>query len=224
MRQRTHVSDHASLAPERCDDAFARVVGPVLHCHGPLHHGADALTHPAGRLRFLVPDGGEHAEDVGARDLGDGALAKPREHEALETGGPVVRVLRIAPSGAFLLQHACGCVGERRDFLGAALLGERVAALACDLPVGERPGPRLPQRDEREPTEAKLASPAADHESLDPAPVAGRSHFQVQSLPVGVAAGFGDGAHECGRKGVLGVTAVGLGSSLSLRVWHHLPL
>ena len=32
---RTHVSEHASLAPELCGDPFARVVGPVLHGHGP---------------------------------------------------------------------------------------------------------------------------------------------------------------------------------------------
>ena len=59
MRQRTHVSDHASLVPERCGDPFARVVGPVLHGHGPLHHGADAVADPSCRLRLLVPDRGE---------------------------------------------------------------------------------------------------------------------------------------------------------------------
>lgn len=62
VRQGTHVPDHALLAPERCGDAFARVVGPVLHGHGPVHHGGDAVAYPSCRFRLLVRDRGQDRE------------------------------------------------------------------------------------------------------------------------------------------------------------------
>ena len=89
------MSDHVSLAPERCGDPFARVVGPVLHGDGPLQDRADALADPSSRFRLLVPDQGQSPDDVGACDLRDGALPEP-----LQAHRPVLGVLRIAPAGA----------------------------------------------------------------------------------------------------------------------------
>ena len=52
------------VVPERHGETVARVVGPVLHDHRPLHHRTDALADAARRRRLLVPDG-ERARRAG---------------------------------------------------------------------------------------------------------------------------------------------------------------
>ena len=74
--------------PSVCGDRFARVVGSVLHGHGPLHHGADAVADPSRGLRLLVPNRGQDSEDVGARDL--------QRRSAARTGG--TRTARGSPA------------------------------------------------------------------------------------------------------------------------------
>jgi len=51
--------------------------------------------------------------------------------------------------------------------------GQRVAAGAGELAIGERLLARFPERDEREAAQSDLAAAAADGEALDPAPVSG---------------------------------------------------
>ena len=137
MRQRRHVPDEILLWAEDRPDAAARVVVAVVQRHGVLHDGADALADPSRRRRPLVPDLAERLHHVGARHLGDGQLAEPREREAFHAGQPVLAVLRIAPSGPHLRQDRLGGGGEGGHALEAALLGERIASGAGE-PAGWR--------------------------------------------------------------------------------------
>ena len=60
MRERRPVAHHGPLATESLPERAPRgVVGPMLHRHGPLHDGADALPDPPRRLGLVVPDGRE---------------------------------------------------------------------------------------------------------------------------------------------------------------------
>ena len=118
--------------------------------------------------------------------------------------------LRIAPAGPLLFQHTGGSFGEGGDALAAALLGERVSALAGELAVRQRLLPGLGQGDQGEAAESKLTAAATDDEALNPAAGTGRLDEEVEAIAVGVSSGRG-GAEERGRKGLLGMAAGGLG-------------
>ena len=148
MRQRPHVLHGRPLRSEDRPDAVARVVGPQLHGHGPFQHRTDTLPHPTGRLRLLVPDGREDLQHVGAGHLRHQSPSDPREGVGFQAAKPGARVSGVAPSGLFLFQHARRGGGKGRRDLGAALLGQRVAALAGDLAVGQRLGARLGEWDQ----------------------------------------------------------------------------
>lgn len=100
MRPRTQVSEHASLAPERCADPFGRVVGPLLHGDGPRHHGVDEAADPSHRLRLLV-------RDLGGTPSTSAFVTSETEPWPLQAGRPVLCVLRTAPAGP-LLPHDDG--------------------------------------------------------------------------------------------------------------------
>ena len=72
-----------------------------------------------------------------------------------------------------------------------ALLGQRVAAGARESAVGEGLFARFLQRHQREAAESELATPAADHEPLQPTPPAGRVDLEVEAVAVTVPAGLG---------------------------------
>ena len=92
--------------------------------------------------------------------------------------------------------------GERGQAPGASLLGQRIAAGAGQLTIGEGLGAGILERDHGVAAEAQLTPPASDGDSLDPAPTARRLHDQIQSVPIAVPAGFGDVAHQGGVEGV----------------------
>ena len=83
---------------------------------------------------------------------------------------PFLRVPRVAPTRILVLPDPLGGFGEGEYAVGAAFLGNRVAARAGDLPVGERRFARFPQRNERESAEPHVAAAAADDDPLDPVP------------------------------------------------------
>ena len=125
----------------RCDpstaaDALAGVVGPILHHHGPLHYRPDTLAHTTRGLGPDVPDGREDRKQVGAGHVGDRHPADAGKHVPLHARLPFAGVLRIAPSRPLVVPHALGGVRER-GHPGAALGGQRVAAGAGELAVGE---------------------------------------------------------------------------------------
>ena len=148
MRQRPHVLHGRPLRSENRPDAVARVVGPQLHGHGPFQHRSDTLAHPPGGLRLLVPDGREDLQNVGAGHLRHQSPSDPREGVGFQAADPGALVSGVAPSGLFLFQHARRSGGKGRRDLGAALLGQWVAALAGDLAVGQRLGARLGEWDQ----------------------------------------------------------------------------
>ena len=114
--------------------------------------------------------------------------------------------------------------GEGRHACGAALLDQRVSALACELAVGQRPVPRFGELDQRGAAEPEFSFPASDDEPLDPAAGAGGLDEEVQPLPVAVPAGRGV-AYAGGRQGLVGMASSGLGFSgcagRMLSAFHH---
>ena len=111
MRERRHVDHHGPLATESLPERLAgRVVGPMLHRHGPLHDGADALPHTPRRLGLVVPDGREDLQEVGRGDVGDELVADERE--------------RIHPK---VFGQSAACLGLRH----APLFCFRTSAAAC---------------------------------------------------------------------------------------------
>ena len=83
-------------------------------------------------------------------------------------------MLPLPLAGPFLLQHALGGPGERRHGPDAALVGERVAALAGDLAVGDGLLAGLREPDERDAAETEFTAASADDEALDPVSGPGR--------------------------------------------------
>ena len=203
---------------ERRADAVTRIVVPELHCHGPLHHGADPVAHAPRRLRPEVPDPPERLDHVGARHVTDGNLADVREREPRETRLPVVGVPRTAPAGPHVGPDPFGGVGERGPAPGAALVGEGIASGAGELAVGERLLAGFLERDERETAESEFAASAADGDPLHPASAARRPDIEVQAMSIAVASGLGDVSDEGGGEGVFGLPALGLGFLGSSRV------
>ena len=79
---------------------------------------------------------------LGAQDRADpvaGVVDPPQARH------PLAGVSRIAPAGPLLFQHTSGGFGEGGYALGAALLRQRVPALAGELAVGQRLLPGLGQ-------------------------------------------------------------------------------
>ena len=64
--------------------------------------GPDALAHPPGGLRLLVPDGREDLQHVAAGHLRHQSPADPREGVGFQAAKPGARVPGVAPSGLFL--------------------------------------------------------------------------------------------------------------------------
>ena len=85
-------------------------------------------------------------------------------------------------------------------------LGERVAARARELAVGQRLLAGLGQRNQRHAAQSELAIAAPDHEPLNPAPRSRRLHVEVQAIAVAMSAGRGR-AHEGGRQRLVGMAA-----------------
>ena len=133
-----------------------------------------------------------------------------REHVARQARQPVAGVLGIAPAAMLVGPDPLGGLGEGGHAPGALLLGQWVAAAACDLAFGDRQGARFLERDEREGAEAQLAPPAADDQPLDPAPRAARLDLQVEAVAVAVAPGACDVADEGRRERVFGMPPLGL--------------
>ena len=142
---------------------------------------------------------------------------------SLEARRPVLGVLRVAPAGSLLFEHSRGGDGEGRDAMGPALLGQRVAAGACESAVGQGLFSRLLQRHQREAAESELAPPASDHEPLKPPPPSGRLDLEVEAVAVTVPAGLGDLTDEGGRESILGMRFARFLSLLFLLVWHDPP-
>ena len=157
-----------------------------------------------------MPDGREDLKHVGAGNLGDRHLADAREGQPPQARQPLAGVFPVAPAALLLFQRTGSSFGEGGDALGAALLGERIPALAGELAVRERLLPGLGQGDQGEAAESELTAAATDDEALNPAAGSARLDKEVEAIPVGVSSGRG-GAEERGRKGLLGMAALGLG-------------
>ena len=192
-------------------DPVAGVVNAELHGYGPFQDRLQALAHPPGRGRPLVPDGREDLQHVGTRNLRDRHLADAREGEPPQARDPLAGVSRIAPSGPLLFQHTRGGFGEGGDGLAASLLGERVPTLASELAVDERLLPGLGQRDQGNAAESELTAAATDEEALNPAAGSAGLDEEVQSVSIGVSTGR-SGANEGSREGLWGMAALGFGS------------
>ena len=142
------------------EDAVARIVATHLHRHGPLQYPADALAHGPGGLHPHVPDGREDLKHVGTVNLTDRPVADARDGVPLQAAQPVLRLLRTAPARPLLLDYGgCG-PGEGGHAPGAAPLGERVAARAAELAVGEGLLAGLGQRDQGDAAESEFVFPA----------------------------------------------------------------
>ena len=147
VRHRRHVPHDPVLRAEHRPEPVAGIVGSQVHGDGPFHHRPDALAHRARRLDLAVPDRRENLQHVGAVDLRDRAIADAREGVVLQAVEPRLRLPAPAPAGALALDHGGGGLGEGRHVLQAALVGQGVAARACDLPVRERLVAGLGERD-----------------------------------------------------------------------------
>ena len=112
---------------------------------------------------------------------------------------------RAASSGARRARRASHDSTARGTRAGTS------SSSACRRP----PAPRSP---------ASPVPPSAHHEPLDPVPAAGRVDLQVQAVPVAVASGVGDVAHEQGRECVVGVSPVRLVFSPFVLAWYGHPL
>ena len=192
----------------------------MLHGDAPLQHRVDALAHSPGRVRLDVPDRRQDRQHVGAAHLGNGPASDAREDVVLEALEPVGRLSGAAPAGPLLLDHGRGGLGEGGHALGAALVGEGVAAGAGELAVGEGLLAGIGERDELDAAESELVFPAADDEALDPASGSGTLDVEVESVAVGMPAdwrGADEGSGEC----VVWMSAPGLGCAGLGRVRCH---
>ena len=223
MGQGPHVLHDVMLWTQDWANPVARVVDPKLHRYGPFQHRMEALAQLPGGGRLLVPDGSEDPQHVGARDLRHRHLPDPREGIPLEGPDPVAAVRPTSPPGPLLLDHTSSGFGERGYATGAPLLGQRVAARAGELAVGQRLLAGLGQRDQGDAPESELALAAPNDEPLNPAPRSRRLHVEVQPVAVRVSSRRG-GAHESGRQGLVGMTALGLGfPGRAGRVRYRIP-
>ena len=132
---------------------------------------------------------------VAAGDLRDGHVADARESVNLQGAEPVPRVRRATPPGPLLLDHPLGGLGEGGDAHQPKLLGERIAARAGELLVGQRLLAGLGHRDQFDAAASKLALAAPNHEALNPTPDPGLLDVEVESVSVAVPTGR-SGAHE----------------------------
>ena len=209
VRQGLPVSDDMLLGAEHRQEPVARVVRSPVHGDGPFQHGADAVANDPGRRRVRVPDGCEDLEHVGARHLGDRHPPDPWEDVNLEAAIPVPRHCRVAPSGALLLDDALSGLGEGGNARRTPLLGQRIAARAGKLAVGQRLLPRLGEQDQLGVAESELTLAAPDHEPLNPTPGSGLLDVKVETVAIAVPAGRCR-AHEGGREPLVGMAALGL--------------
>ena len=92
--------------------------------------------------------------------------------------------LGLRQPARFCFDHGDGGLGEGGHALEAALVGERVAAGACELAVGEGQLAGLGERDELDAAESELVFPAADDEALDPA--SGPGTLDVELAAAGI--------------------------------------
>ena len=103
-----------------------------------------------------------------------GPGADAREGVALKAVPPRPDLLGVLPAALLLLDDAAGGFGKRGNALDTPLVGQRVAALAGELAVGDGLLAGLGERDESDRAESEFAAPAADDEALGPASRAGR--------------------------------------------------
>lgn len=191
MGQHLHVLHEIPLRSEDWPDPVARIVEPKLHRHDSLHHRADTLAPPrSGCLH--VPDGSEYPYHVGAGHLRHRHLADEREGVAFQAAQPDLRVLGVAPAGPQLFLDLHSDLREGRQRLGAALLGQRIAALAGELAIGEGFLARFLERNERKSTEPEFGSTTANGEALDPTPAAGGPDIEIKALSITIPSGLID--------------------------------
>ena len=206
VRQRLPVSHDVVLRPEHRHHPVARIVVPQVEGDRPFQHRPDTLADLPGHRRLDVPGRREDLQHVGRVDLGDGPAVDAREHVPLHAPPPVLRVPPAAPAPALLFEHALGGLGEGRNALGAAVLGERIAAGAGQLAVSKGELAGLGEGDEPGGAEPEFTAASADDEPLDPASGSGGLDEQVQAVAVGVPA-WRCGTDEGSREGLVGMAS-----------------
>ena len=159
------------------------------------------------------PQRQQHRHDVGRRDLIDGLFADAGVGVIAQAPEPLLfRPLRVPPDFAVDRDHLLDRLREGRHAICPPPLGQRVAAGARDLAVGQRELPRIGQRYERVAAEAECAGLATDHEPLHPTPGSGSLDVQVEAITVAVPPGLGDGAAQRSRQGTVGMWTPALGA------------
>ena len=108
------------------------------------------------------------------------------EGEAFQAAQPGLGVCGVAPAGPLLLHHGASGFGEGGHALGAAPLGQRVAARAGELAIGERLLAGFGERDQAGAAETEFAAASPDDEALDPAAGSGRLDIEVEVQAVAV--------------------------------------
>ncbi|KQO93864.1 hypothetical protein ASF33_13855 [Methylobacterium sp. Leaf92] len=172
---------------------FAAAVAGGLR---PSEHRADALSDTSSRLWLGEPDWREHAQHGGGVDLIDAARAELREGVLLKGVAPLLGVLFVRPRGFVLAVDALDGLGEgRHNVLRFAALGQRVASLSCGLTIGQCPFMSFGQRDEASSTQADIAAATLHDEAQEPAFRTGRIDDEVETVPIGIAAGLFKLAH-----------------------------
>ena len=116
------------------------------------------------------------------------------------------------PQPADGLHPVKGGVGEGGQALDAAPFGQRIAARAGELAIGERLIGRFGERDERGGAESEFAAAPADDEPLDPVAGADRLDQEVQPVAVCVSSSRGFG-NEGGPERLVGIATSARGSS-----------
>ncbi|BAU92610.1 thymidine phosphorylase [Methylorubrum populi] len=177
---------------------FAAAVAGGLR---PIEHGADALTDTSSRLGLGQPNRREHAQHGGGVDLIDAMGAELRAGILLKGVAPLLSVLCVRPRSFVLAVDALDGLGEgRHNVLGFAALGQRVAALSCGLAIGQCPFACFGQRHEGSPTQADIAAATLHNEAQEPSFRTGRVDDEVETVPIGIAAGLFELAHlHCGE-------------------------
>ena len=138
MRQCSHVLNDDLLSPERLPEGIAcRVVLPVTHRDGPLHHGPEPLPHAPRGFGLVVPDGSEDCQHVGRGHHGHRQSPETRKRISAQAARPFPRVFGVSPAGTLLRQHCGGRLLDRGHALAVASFGQRVPACSCSLTVGD---------------------------------------------------------------------------------------
>ncbi len=167
---------------DRSQGCGSRIIVSVTLSDGPIYYDTDALPDSPGGLGYGCPDGCQHCQHVGAADMAYRKVTQSGEGVRFQTRRPLGSVPGVAPRGLPKFDHPGRSLYESWH-RPAPLMGQWIAALACQLPVGQGRLSRFCQRYGRIAAQSQLVTATPDRDALDPTTGTGGIHPEIQAAP-----------------------------------------